>query len=78
MVIERKVGEKGQVVIPKDIRKFLGLKMGKKIIFEFRGDEVVLRGADPRTFLDEFLNVPKRLRRGLTMHDVKKTLGETY
>ena len=78
MVLEREIGEKGQVVIPKDIRKFLDLKKGKKVIFEFRGDEVILRSEDPRTFLDEFLNVPKRLRRGLTMHDIKKTLGEAY
>lgn len=78
MILEREVGEKGQVVIPKDIRKFLNLKKGKKIIFEFRGDEVILRSENPHIFLDDFLNVPKRLRKGLTMHDIKKSLGEAY
>lgn len=78
MVLERDVGEKGQVVIPKDVRKFPGLKKGKKIVFEFLGNEVVLRSEDPRTFLNKFLNVQKRLRNGLTMHYIKKTLGEAY
>ena len=39
------VGTKGQVVIPKDIRDALHIQPGQEILFERRGDEIVLRKA---------------------------------
>jgi AbrB family looped-hinge helix DNA binding protein len=36
MKFERELGEKGQVVIPKDIRDLLGLRSGQKVVFETR------------------------------------------
>ena len=39
------VGAKGQVVIPKGIRDALGIKPGQEVVFERRGDEVILRSA---------------------------------
>lgn len=39
------VGAKGQVVIPKEIRDALGIKPGQEVVFERRGDGVVLRSA---------------------------------
>ncbi|GBD40043.1 hypothetical protein HRbin37_02329 [bacterium HR37] len=41
---------KGQVTIPKEIREFLNLKPGDKVIFEKEGNIVVLKPA--RTLLD--------------------------
>lgn len=70
MIIRREIGEKGQVVIPKDIREFLGLKEREEIVFEVRGEEVVLKKKrDPKEILKEFLDVPK-IKRG------KKTIKE--
>lgn len=43
MVRIRTVGKKGQVTIPKEIRERFGLKEGEKVIFEVRGDEIVMR-----------------------------------
>lgn len=43
MVRTRTVGKKGQVTIPKEIREKFGLKEGEKVVFEVRGDEIVLR-----------------------------------
>ncbi len=77
MNIEREIGEKGQVVIPKDIRKFLGLRSGQKVIFEVREKEVVLKPSDPKKFLEDFLNVPK-LKKPLRIKDIKKILEEQY
>ncbi|CAN5559076.1 hypothetical protein BH10ACT7_BH10ACT7_13570 [soil metagenome] len=37
------VGTKGQVVIPKHIRDALHIQPGQEILFEQRGDEIVLR-----------------------------------
>ncbi len=77
MIIEREIGEKGQVVIPKDIRKFLGLNRGQKVVFEVREKEVLLKQSDPKRFIEDFLNVPK-LKKPLRTRDIKKILEEQY
>ena len=78
MIIEREVGEKGQVVIPKDIRKFLGLNKGSKVVFEFKDKEIVLKSKDPVEFLEDFLNIPKRLEKGIKMSGIKGAIYEQY
>lgn len=37
------VGAKGQVVIPKDIRDALNIVPGQEVVFERRGEEVIVR-----------------------------------
>lgn len=70
MIIKREIGNKGQVVIPKDIREYMGLKKGEKIIFEIKDKEVVIKQEqNPEEFLKDFFNTPK-IKRG------KKTIKE--
>ena len=38
----KNVGQKGQVVIPKQLRDAMGLKPGVEVILELRGDEIVI------------------------------------
>ena len=40
-----KVSSKGQIVIPKDMRKKLGVKTGEKLLVLSRGSEILLRKA---------------------------------
>lgn len=68
MIIERQIGEKGRVAIPKDTGKFLGLRKGKRVIKPKQ---------DPEEFLKDFLNVP-RLKKPLKIKDLKKALEEQY
>ncbi|MDE1825590.1 MAG: AbrB/MazE/SpoVT family DNA-binding domain-containing protein [Candidatus Micrarchaeota archaeon] len=78
MEIERTVSKKGQIVIPKDVRDYLGLKSGSEVIFEVKGKEVVLRTRiSPKEFVEEFTNVGKKLRK-LDMKRIKKTLEGEY
>lgn len=78
MIIKREIGEKGQVVIPKDIRKYLGLDIGVNIIFEVRNNEVVLKKEeDAEKFLNDFLNVPK-IKREISVKELKKVYENQY
>lgn len=79
MKFQREIGEKGQVVIPKDIRKSLGLKKGSRVIFEVKTNEVVLKPEmDAIRQWEEFLNVPKRLKKPIGIKEIKKILDEKY
>ncbi len=70
MIIRREISEKGQVVIPKDIREFLNLKARENIVFEIKNKEVILKkDQDARDFIEDFFNTPK-IKRG------KKTIKE--
>jgi AbrB family looped-hinge helix DNA binding protein len=45
-------------VIPKDVREYIGLKPGTKIVFEIRGSELVIRPeTDPEKIVDEFCSI---------------------
>ncbi len=72
--MRRPIGEKGQVVIPKDIRKLLNLK--KEVIFEVGDNGVTMKPEQtPEDFLKDFLDVPKVKRSKKT---IKEMILEQY
>jgi AbrB family looped-hinge helix DNA binding protein len=76
MIVQRKIGPKGQVVIPKDIRILLGLKEGSIINFEVVGDKVFINASlTPSKFIEEFIKTPKKMKEKI---DIKKQLSEQY
>ncbi|MBS3075116.1 AbrB/MazE/SpoVT family DNA-binding domain-containing protein [Candidatus Pacearchaeota archaeon] len=78
MIIRREIGEKGQVVIPKDIREHLGLNIGVNIIFEVRDNEVVLKKEDDASkIVEDFFNTPK-IKRKIDVKELKKIYKEQY
>ncbi len=56
-MIITKVGRKGQITVPKEIRKCLRIEEGDRIAFVRRGEEVVLQPLT-RTLLDLRGSVP--------------------
>lgn len=78
MQIRRTLGEKGQIVIPKDIREYLGLKPGSEVIFEIEDDKVVIKPRkDPRKFIEEFTSTPRKLKK-IDIEKIEKILEEEY
>lgn len=78
MIIIRQLGEKGQVVIPKDVREILGLKERENIVFEIKDKEVnIKKEQDPEEFLVDFLNMPKP-KKNLTLKDLREIEEESY
>ena len=45
MIREAKVTSKGQVTIPLDIRKRLGVRQGDRLVFDAEGDAITVRAA---------------------------------
>jgi AbrB family looped-hinge helix DNA binding protein len=39
----RRIGAKGQVVIPKNVRDFLNIESGSDVVFEVKDDAAILR-----------------------------------
>jgi AbrB family looped-hinge helix DNA binding protein len=57
-----KVGEKGQIVIPKTIREQTGIKEGTEVVVEAKSGTVMIRRAGPPTenYVDYFTTTYSR------------------
>ena len=76
MRFRREIGEKGQVVIPKDIREMLGLRPGNSVIFEVGDNEVKVRAErSAEEIVEDFCDTPK-IKRG--KKSIKEMILEQY
>jgi len=75
MSIRRKVGPKGQIVIPKVFRESLGIKPGDEVLMEIKEKELHIKPeVDPEKFIEEFCSIKrKKLTRKI---DLEKVLEE--
>ncbi len=70
------MGPKGQILIPKDARNFLGLKPGSEVIIEVRKKEIGIRPSiQHNEFLDNFCSVSKKLEEKI---DIKHEILSQY
>ena len=76
--VRRPMGERGQVVVPKDIREFLNLRPGGNVVFTVHDGDVILKRDEPaENFVAEFLNTPK-LKRPLSAARMKRLILEEH
>jgi AbrB family looped-hinge helix DNA binding protein len=72
---EMKVGPKGQVVIPKEIREIMGIKPYSKIFISLEDDKVVIR--PKKGSLKQFLSIiPPEKRKRIKIKDFDKWYEE--
>ncbi len=75
--MKRKVGTKGQIVIPKEIRDTMGLREGSSLVFSVTGKVIELRPEPtPDDLLRRFFAVRGKKLRGRV--DWKAILDEEY
>jgi len=70
----RQLGEKGQIVIPKDIREYFGLKKGSFISFEWDQEKIIMMPKKDDDFMNKWNNiVTKKLSKKI---DIKRQIEE--
>jgi len=75
--MRRKLGPKGQVVVPKEIREKLGLAEGSMLTFEISGDTLLVRPEpSPEAVVERFLSVRGRKRGRIV--DWRSALDDEY
>lgn len=82
MGLRRRLGPKGQVVVPKDVRDFLNVAPGSEVVFEVREDSAVLKPTrSPNQLLDEYLTIlTPKLKRKVRLEEIleAETLEEVH
>ena len=76
MIMHRKIGPRGQIVLPKDARDSLWLKIGDEICIEVEKNAIKISPASVQDdFTQKFLSTPKKLHEKV---DIQKIIDEEY
>jgi len=72
-----KVSSKGQVVIPAEIKKYMGIKEGEKLLIISIGDTLILKRVGGKTFQETVEPVWKKVRElGLAEGEIDALIQE--
>ena len=77
MITKRSLSEKGQLVIPKDMRAYLNWKNKENVTIEIKNNSVIIKKEKNEDFLDDFLNVAK-IKRKTSWKEMKEDLEERH
>ena len=77
-MIATTITQKGQVTIPAHIRRKLSVKAGQKVVFEERGDEVIVKTVADFLSLMGSVKTNKRYDKQKADKAVGKYLAKTY
>lgn len=77
-MIATTITQKGQVTIPVNIRKKLGVETGQRVVFEERGDEVVVKAVPDFLSLMGSIKTNKKYNKREADRAVSKYLAKQY
>ncbi len=64
MKVKAKVGPKGQVVIPKELREEFKIAPGDEVMFDAKENAILIYPrVDPKKFVDELLSIVKHKKK---------------
>ena len=76
MILKKKLGPKGQLLIPKDLRNFIGIKPGGTVLLEVVDDYIKIKANDlQNNFLNDFIKSNKKFK---NKKDIKKIIEDQY
>lgn len=78
MEFERKVGPKGQVVIPKEIRRVTGLTPNSKVLISVEDRTIIIRPESSEPVWKLMRNFAKEHGKRLSIKEIKKILEEEH
>lgn len=69
MVLTSKITSKGQITLPKAVRKLLNVQKGNVIVFERENDKIVIK---PARTLRDFKGLLKSIDKGENFDEIRK------
>jgi len=78
--IKRRIGPKGQIVLPKDIRQQFRLRTGTEIVFLVEDNKISIElASDPVKIVEEFCALPKEYsHKKISSQEIKKSIEQEY
>lgn len=73
MTVTAKITSKGQITLPKEVRKLLDVHVGNVVVFEKEGDRIVIK---PARTLKEFKGFLKGKSKGADFDEIRKKAKE--
>ena len=78
MEFERKVGPKGQVVIPKDIRRITGISPNSKVLISVENKSIIIKTESKEPVWQFMRKFAKEYGKQLSIKEIKKMKEEEH
>lgn len=78
--IKRKIGPKGQIVLPKDVREQFNLKTGTDVIFSVEDQKIIIETPkNHKEIIEEFCTLPENMKkRKIYPKQIKELIEDQY
>ncbi|MBI4141844.1 AbrB/MazE/SpoVT family DNA-binding domain-containing protein [Candidatus Woesearchaeota archaeon] len=78
--LKRRMGPKGQIVLPKDVREQLNLRTGTELVFYTKDNRIIIEPAEnPLDAVEQFCTLPEGILKAKpTAKEIKKIIDEQY
>ncbi|MEK6894025.1 MAG: AbrB/MazE/SpoVT family DNA-binding domain-containing protein [Nanoarchaeota archaeon] len=78
MITKRSLTEKGQLVIPKDMRNYLKWKNKENVVIEVKNNAVLIKKDNSNEALERLLTLSRKKGNKITLGEIRKIEEESY